>query len=132
MKRRRGFTLLELMLALSLLTVTVGLLLASSVRSARQVQAAGIQNTLVRYGESRLDDLRYGTALKAGETQGQFSDSRYHWHLKIQPSAASHTASPNTVLGLWQVTLTVSGQGQRVRWQTLRASYVPAQVSPAP
>lgn len=127
MKRSAGFTLLELLLALALLAMTLGLLLASSARASRQVQAAAAQNRAVMYAENLLDDLGYGTPLQLGKQEGAFADPRFRWQLVIQAAdqdAALALPMPVAAapMALYQVELRVLWDKQALTWQTLRAA----------
>lgn len=126
MKRAGGFTLLELMLALALLAVTLGLLLASSVRASRQVHVASAQNQAVWHAENLLDDLGYGTPLRVGEQSGVFENPRYRWQLRIVPAEQDAELSllvpvPAAPMALYRVELQVFWDTQSLSWQTLRA-----------
>lgn len=135
MRRIRGFTLLELMMALTLLTLTIGLLLASATRSARQVRAAEAQNHAVLYAENLIDDLGYGQALVPGRYVGSFSNPRYHWSLQIDSADAAHVpglSAPvaGSPLALYRIALEVRWGAQRLRWTTLRAVQRAPQAGP--
>lgn len=127
MSRSRGFTLLELLLALALLAMTLGLLLVSSVRSAKQVREADAQNHAVLYAENLLDDLGYGQSMQLGVRQGEFVNPRYRWKLRIEP--ADSTALPGLPVAaadarmvLYRIELEVRWGERRLRWNTLRAA----------
>lgn len=126
MKRAAGFTLLEMMLALALLALTLGLLLASSARASRQVHTASAQNQAVWHAENLLDDLGYGTPLRVGEQSGVFNNPRYRWQLRITPAEQDNELSlPMPVaaapMALYRVELQVSWDAKSLSWQTLRA-----------
>lgn len=129
MKRSAGFTLLELLLALALLAMTLGLMLASSVRASKQVQAASAQNRALMYAENLLDDLGYGTPLQLGKQEGAFADPRFRWQLVIQTAdqdAALALPMPtaSAPMALYQIELRVQWDKQALTWETLRASRV--------
>lgn len=126
MSRIRGFTLLELMMALTLLTLTISLLLASATRSARQVRAAEAQNHAVLYAENLIDDLGYGQALAPGRYAGRFPNPRYRWSLQIDSVDAAQVPGLSTPvagspLALYRIVLEVRWDAQHLRWTTLRA-----------
>lgn len=126
MKQIRGFTLLELLMALSLLALTLGLLLAASTRSARQVQQAQDQNVATLLAENILADIGYGIALTPGQTEGDFDDKKYRWQLSIEPannvpgiSTAAMEAS-NTML--YEMTLDICWHKKKLRWHRLQTA----------
>ena len=126
MNRHRGFTLLELLMALALLTLTIGLLLASANRSARQVRAAEAQNHAVLYAENLLDDLGYGQALAPGRYAGTFANPRYRWTLHIDPVDAASVpglpiGSADAPMAVYRIALDVHWDSQHLRWVSLRA-----------
>lgn len=134
MKRSAGFTLLELLLALALLAMTLGLLMASSARASRQVQAAAAQNRAVMYAENLLDDLNYGTPLQVGKREGTFEDPRFRWQLVIRTAdqdAALALPMPTAAapMALYQIELRVLWDQQALTWQTLRAAQATQEIS---
>lgn len=126
MKRIHGFTLLELLMALSLLALTLGLLLAASTRSARQVQQAQDQNMATLLAENILADIGYGIALTPGQTDGDFDDKKYRWQLSIKPASSvpgistSAMAASNTML--YEMTLEISWSKKKLRWHRLQTA----------
>lgn len=124
MNRVRGFTLLELLMAMALLAVTLGLLLGASVRSAKQLSDAEAQNHAVLFAENLLDDLGYGQPLKPGRFEGVFADSRYRWQLRIERAEAEDTgvATRDAPMALYRIELLVLWKNRQWRWNTMRAA----------
>lgn len=130
MNRIRGFTLLELLMAMALLAVTLGLLLGASVRSTKQLSDAEAQNHAVVYAESLLDDLGYGQPLKPGRFEGVFADSRYRWQLRIEraEAVAAGVATRDAPMALYRVELLVLWKNRQWRWHTMRTAKAVSEV----
>ena len=124
MRRVQGFSLLELLLALVLLLLALGLLLAGSVRSASQVENANAQFVATQFAENILADIGYGIPLRSGIQTGIFIDKRYRWVLQVDrlPAAAeasefSPSLSPNTT---YNIELKVHWQKNSIQWTSMR------------
>lgn len=124
MKRLRGFTLLELLMALGLLALTLGLLLAASTRSARQVQQAQDQNLATLFAENILADIGYGMALTPGQSEGVLANKRFRWKLNIKPAdqlqGVKATVLGNSTTVLYEINLEMAWNMQRLRWHRLQ------------
>lgn len=124
MIRIRGFTLLELLLALALLSLVLGALLAASARSAGQLRAARWQTDATECAENVLADLGYGIPLRAGSVDGPCDAIRQQWRVRVSkapPAAFGSGPEPATgTRSLYAVELDVVGPDGRLRWRTLR------------
>jgi general secretion pathway protein I len=106
MRRGRGFTLVELLVALTLLAVVGGTLLQlfhSGLRTARQAAA---QSHAVLLARSKLTELQAYQSLQPGTLSGSFDDG-YRWEavLTQMPDAGAQQAGR---LQLLDLVLTVS------------------------
>ena len=106
MRRRRGFTLVELLVALTLLGVVGGTLLQlfhSGLRTARQ---AAEQSHAVLLARSKLTELQAYRHLQPGTLSGSFDDD-YRWQAVLTP-VADDDARPSVRLQLLDLVLTIS------------------------
>jgi general secretion pathway protein I len=141
-RAQRGYTLLEVLVAFTLLAIGLGLLLAilsggvhSIARSSQSTQAS-------LYAESLLDTLGADRRLQPGRSQGMFEQGRYRWTLEIAPfkpplptpaRGTAYAADPNVQSladnVMYRVVLQMQwgahGPDQTLRVETLRA-YLPA------
>lgn len=124
MNRVRGFTLLELLLALALLSLVLGTLLAASARSAGQLRAARWQTEATECAENVLADLGYGVPLRVGSIDGPCDSARQQWRMRVSkapPAAFGPGPEPGAgAPSLYAVELEIVGQDGRLRWRTLR------------
>ena len=138
---QRGFTLLEVLIAFTLLAIGLGLLLAILSSGLRAIANASATTRASLDAESMFDTLGADQRLRPGRSQGAFENGRYRWTLDITPfvppEAASAPGLPN-IPGVTQpgvidnvmvrVVLQVqwgTAPGQNLRVETLRA-YTPA------
>lgn len=130
MKRARGFTLLEVMLAFVILAVAMGLLLSMLSRGLGQVRQSQEETEATLHAQSLLDQLGVLEPIVAGESDGELGNGRYRYRLEIaeteDPAPAPTTAlapvDPTAALAepkLFRVELAVSW-GDRVRPRELR------------
>ena len=134
LRRQRGFTLIEVIIAFALLALALTLLLGSLSGAARQVRQAEDTSRATLHAQSLLATVGVGETLEPGREEGEFEDGRYRWTLEITPyldplKRASPLSSPQGPR-LLQLQLAVrwgEGAGQRLQWQTLRMA--PADVN---
>ena len=82
MKRARGFTLLEVMLAFTILAVAMGLLLGMLSRGLGQVRQSQDETEATLYAQSLLDQVGVIDAVQAGQQVGEFDNGRYRYRLE--------------------------------------------------
>lgn len=85
MRRHRGFTLVEILVALTMFGIVGGMLLqlfGTGLRSARQ--AADISHAAL-LARSKLTELQANPRLEAGTLTGEFDDG-YRWTAVLSPS----------------------------------------------
>ncbi|WP_282244768.1 MULTISPECIES: type II secretion system protein XpsI [Stenotrophomonas] len=130
MKRQRGYSLLEVIVAFALLALALTLLLGSLSGAARQVHNADLRTRAMLHAQSLLAATGIEQPLQEGRSQGDWEDGRYRWELQVEPyvdarASALPQAAANTVSGptLAQLTLQVrwgEGNGERLQWRSLR------------
>ncbi|MCC7634035.1 type II secretion system protein XpsI [Stenotrophomonas rhizophila] len=132
MKRQRGYSLLEVIVAFALLALALTLLLGSLSGASRQVGQAELRSRAVLHAQSLLATTGVIEPLQQGERSGQWEEGRYHWRLQVEPYAdaradagAGALAAADTVAGpvLAQLTLQVwwgQADAQRLQWRSLR------------
>lgn len=127
MRRQRGFTLLEVIIAFALLAMALTLLLGSLSGASKQVRAADQATRAALYGQSVLAQVGVGEILQPGTREGEFEGGRYRWQLSVAPFvdpalAATPLRDPNAP-EMMQLRLVMRwGQAPRERlvWDSLR------------
>ena len=108
MNRGRGFTLLELLVALTLFAVVGGSLLQLFHSGLRTARLAGDQAHAVLLARSKLTELQAYPALQPGALSGDF-DGGYRWEAILAPSPDVGASEASTgPLQLLDLKLTVS------------------------
>ena len=130
MKRSAGFTLIEVVLALSVFALGFGLILETLGGASRNVRVAGDIGKVALYAQNQLDLVGIDTPLKKGSTSGKFDDV-YSYVMTITPAIPEDSTVPeSTPVKLFRVDLAVSwgrGANQRTeRFSTLRSMQVRA------
>lgn len=83
MRRPRGFSLIEVILAFSLLAASLGILIAILSGGLAQVKNAGDASEASLHAQSLLDELGVLESIEPGETGGQLDQGRYRWAMEI-------------------------------------------------
>ena len=123
MNRGRGFTLLELLVALTLFAVVGGSLLKLFHSGLRTARLAGDQAHAVLLARSKLTELQAYPALQPGALSGDF-DEGYRWEaiLVQAPDVGVTGETSRGPLHLLDLVLTVSwGDGDEARSFTLHS-----------
>jgi general secretion pathway protein I len=142
MKRQRGFSLLEVILAFALLSVGLGILIAILSGGLAQVRGAGDATEATLHAQSLLDQVGVLEPIEPKRERGDFDAGRYRWELEIteveDPAPRTESAdglAPIESVGLqpvgapvlYRVQLDVSwGEDdvpRTLRFATLRARY---------
>lgn len=142
MRRQRGFSLLEVILAFALLSAGLGILIAILSGGLAQVRNAGDATEATLHAQSLIDELGVLAPIRPRRDRGEFDDGRYRWELQIsevedpgpvdEPAAGmapieSVGLQPAGAPVLYRVQLDVSwGEDdvpRRLRFATLRARY---------
>jgi general secretion pathway protein I len=84
MKRQRGFTLIEVVMAFSLLAVGLGIAMQIAIGAMRQTRNAAEFTEASLYAQSLIDTLGVAERLEPGQDSGRFGE-RYRWELIVEP-----------------------------------------------
>ena len=113
LSRQSGFTLLEMLAALTVLALCVTVLLGAFGQSARALQQARHSDRLNLAARSLMEELGEG-ALQPGSTAGNWDG--LPWTLDVQDQPV-----PPGSIRLLRLSLTVREGSRTVRFSTLRA-----------
>ena len=119
--RRGGFTLLEVIVAFTILSVALVGLLQAFATGMHGLSAAKTSATAVMHARSKLDQVGQAIQLEDGETSGEFDDG-YAWRVRI---AEAQFEDQDQVAGSLAVAFEVevrvnAPQGRAVTLRTLR------------
>lgn len=129
-KPKRGFTLIEVVAAFSILALGLALSMQIATTAMRQTRQASEHTIAALHAQSLLDTTGVGERIEIGETDGEFDDG-YRWHLIVAPYELGAEGLPEGLdpttapVQLLELTLTISwergGQTARSEFRTLRA-----------
>lgn len=92
--RKRGFTLIEIVVAFSILALGLGLALQIAAGAMRNARQAAQRTEAALHAQSLLDTVGVGERLEEGESSGEFDDD-YRWSLSVTPfEVETDAASP--------------------------------------
>lgn len=127
MRRARGFTLLEVLVAFALLALALTLLLGSLSGASRQVGQTERVGRAALHGQSLLAGLGVEQPLRTGQVQGELEKGRYRWDLQVEawrdPTIGAVAQQALTAPRLLRVRLVVAwgdAEHERMSWDTLR------------
>ncbi|HIE5354987.1 TPA: type II secretion system protein XpsI [Stenotrophomonas maltophilia] len=128
MRRARGFTLLEVIVAFALLGLALTLLLGSLSGGARQVREAELRTRAVLHAQSLLAAAGVDAPLQVGQQRGDWENGRYRWELQVQPwtePRAGNVAATQSPGAPWLAELQLQvrwgdGEREQLRWRSLR------------
>lgn len=123
-----GYTLIEVIVAFSLMALALTLLLGTLSGATRQVRWAGDAGRATLHAQSLLDQVGIVEPLRPGSSSGEFDDGRYRWTLNVQPwldpTLQQDPMQPLGGSGLYEIALGVEwgdgARGQRLQLRTLR------------
>ncbi|MBE5316334.1 MAG: prepilin-type N-terminal cleavage/methylation domain-containing protein [Xanthomonadales bacterium] len=127
--RQRGFTLIEVVIALAVFAVAVGVCMQIATAGLRQSRIAAEQTQAALLAQSLLDMHGVGERLEPGRSSGRL-EGDYQWDIEITPyEVPLQTDSPLapgfSAVQLFRLDLTIrwpAGQNERsARFSTLRA-----------
>lgn len=122
-RARRGFTLLEVLIAFTILAVAMVAVIQAFSTGLRGLSAAEETATAVMHARSKLDEVGVIIALEPGEFEGAFEDG-FAWRTVIRPDPTTEELAPG--VSAYEVEVTVSrDEARRVRLQTLRLGPAP-------
>lgn len=116
MKFQRGFTLLEVLMAVGLLAVTSALVISTMSGGLRQVRWSGLASEASLHAQSLLDTIGTMEFIEPESKKGEWQDGKYRYQLEIKevtdpsigaeaPVSAIESLNPSV---LYQVNLVVS------------------------
>lgn len=127
--RQRGFSLIEVVIALAVFAVTVGVCMQIATAGLRQSRIAAEQTQAALLAQSLLDMHGVGERLEPGRSSGRL-EGDYQWELDVTPyevplQTDSPLASGFSAVQLFRLDLTIrwpAGPNERsARFSTLRA-----------
>ena len=133
----RGFTLIEVVVAVALLAFALTLLLGAMTRATTQVRNAEDAGRAALHAQSLLHQVGVGESLVPATSQGTLEDGRYRWALQVaewqdpDPLLAAHAATLRDVRAprLLELELVVSwgegGERERLVVRSLRRVQLP-------
>jgi general secretion pathway protein I len=80
--KQRGFSLLEILIAFSILALSLGILLKIFSGGVNTAIVAGDYTAAIQIAESLMAKTGLETPLQAGEDSG-VEDEKYRWHVKV-------------------------------------------------
>ena len=127
LRRQRGYSLIEVIVAFALLALALTLLLGTLSGATRQVRWSGDAGRAALHAQSLLDQVGVGAPLQPGQSDGEFDNGRYRWMLAItpwtDPASPSALAVDPAAARLYAVTLSVQWgdrAGEQLQLRTLR------------
>lgn len=82
---RRGFTLIEVIVAFAVLALALAIVLGTLSNASRQVRWSDDAGRAALHAQSLLDDTGVAATLVPGRSEGVFEDGRYRWTLDVAP-----------------------------------------------
>jgi general secretion pathway protein I len=150
-RRQRGFSLLEVILAFTLLAVALGILMAILGGGLTQVRGAADASVATLHAQSLMDEVGVLEPIEPGRRGGDFEDGRYRWEMEITETddpapagIADPNAAPVETVGLqlpsapklYRIHLDMAwGEDEferRISFVTLRARTPPTPLEPLP
>lgn len=83
--RQRGYTLIEVLVAFTVLALALTFLLGTLSGSTRQVRWSADAGRASLHAQSLLADVGVGAVLEPGRDEGELEDGRYRWQLEVAP-----------------------------------------------
>jgi general secretion pathway protein I len=126
--RQSGFTLLEILVAFTLMAMTFGTIMQIISGSAKNAVKASNNTRIAMLAQSKLDELGLFEKLEEGTNSGDFDDDN-SWELVIEPFDVPYEGDISqefSTVEIMDVTLIItSRQGNQERtteFKTLRAT----------
>jgi general secretion pathway protein I len=98
-EREAGFTLLEVLVALVIAALALGVLFSGAVTGLRSAQLSGDYSQAVSRARSHLAAVGIGAPFVAGTQEGD-DGGGFRWRITLRPLATISLAPPPGVLGL--------------------------------
>ncbi len=93
---QRGFTLLETLVALSVLAISLGVIYQIFGTSLRNMQYAKEYSYAQLFAESKISELGKGIPIAEGTFGGEI-DGKYEWEISIAPESALNHSDKNII-----------------------------------
>jgi len=120
---QKGFTLLETLVALSVLAISLGVTYQVFSSALRSSTLANDYAQASMYADSHLADIGKNVHLLPAVTEGSYNQ-RYSWKLEVEPVNQSNSRSAIESIQRYQIILNVywhANKGQRsIRAMTFR------------
>ena len=124
----RGFTLIEIILALSILAIGLGLAMQIATASMRNARIAAQRTEAALYAKSLLDTTGVGERVEEGENDGEFNED-FRWRMSVSPyeieTDVPGLEAATAPVELYRIELVVTwgdrAREQEARFVTLRA-----------
>jgi general secretion pathway protein I len=111
--RQRGFSLLEILVAFSVLALSLGILMQIFMGATRNADLAKNQLRATTLAQSLLAGVDAEPLLSPAESSGAESDG-FRWRIQIAPfegTGGDGVAIPQSMAVLWQVSVRVAWDG---------------------
>ena len=120
-RRCGGFTLLEVLIAFTILAVALVALLRAFSSGLRGLDAAEAGAAALQHARSKIEEVGTVIPLETGEHSGEFEDGT-RWSIAIRPHETGEGAAVETVaLVPYEIEVTVSRErGGKVTLRSLR------------
>ncbi len=114
--RARGFTLIEVILALAVFALAFGLILETMGAASQNARLADQLGRVALLAQNELDAIGVDAPVQVGTRNGEFDDN-YRYEINIQPYVPEDSTVPETTqIKLYRIDLDVSwGNGGNVR-----------------
>ena len=125
LKKNSGFSLLEMLVAFSIFSLSIGVLLRIFSLGVTTASVAEHYTVAVQIAESLLAETGTTEKLKLGEQQGQKNDY-YHWKIKIIPAKLdinAELAESVTIIPV-QIDVMVSWQTRHEKSRTVQLTTI--------
>lgn len=123
-RAQRGFTLIEVLAAIALLSLAFAVLLSSLGNAARLASDADAHTRAALCAQSALDGSFVLSPIRPGTSQGR-CDRRFHWQLRATPWRPPAQGRDTPQVDLFRLDLTVlwndNGRRHHAEFSTLRA-----------
>lgn len=108
-RNQSGFSLLEVLIAFSILALSLGILLKIFAGGVNTAAVAEEYTAAVQIAESLMAKAGVETLLQPGESSGE-ENEKYHWLVTVQPFITSITNTDPKAMGatLYKVKVVVS------------------------
>lgn len=94
--KHKGFTLLETLVALSILAISLGVIYQIFGTSLRNMQYAKEYSYAQMFAESKLSELGKGIPVREGSIEGDV-DGKYFWVINVEPQSTSVVSNQDLV-----------------------------------